>query len=169
MLHYILRGIVICSIAVSGMVTAGTNSTILSMKGTLIVPPVCTLNGGQKINVVFDEMGISDVDGINNTKTVDYGLVCQSTNNNPWVLNLTVRGEATSYDSAAIQAQINGSSSTDLGIKLLLDNKDFILNKPIIIRPNNPPVMTAVPVKNPGATLPEGAFTATATLVATFE
>jgi type 1 fimbria pilin len=161
----ILWGLILPEISLA----AGTNSSELTLKGTLIVPPQCTLNSGQKIDVAFPEMGISDVDGVNNIQNVNYNLVCDSTGTDDWVLGLTLVGEATSFDSAALQAQVTGSTSRDLGIKLKLGDDDFTLNTRMEINADNYPVMTAVPVKNPGSTLPEGAFTSTATLVADYE
>lgn len=170
MWKYLSVGIVLCSLGLSGLAfAAGTNSSPLTLKGILVVPPQCTLNNGQKIDVAFPEMGISDVDGVNNIQNVNYNLVCQSTGADNWVLGLTLVGEATSFDTSAVQAQVEGSASTDLGIKIKLGNKDLTLNKRIEISTSSYPAMTAVPVKNPDSTLPEGAFTATATLVADFE
>ncbi|MNP84764.1 hypothetical protein D3C76_1842150 [compost metagenome] len=57
----------------------------------------------------------------------------------------------------------------DLAVRLLQNGKRFTLNNPIPIKLNAPPRLEAVPVKRPGATLKEGAFEATATLLAVYQ
>jgi hypothetical protein len=147
------------------------NSSQIDLYGTLIEPPPCTINNGQDIDVPFGEnVGISRVDGVNYKKNVDYQITCDdSSGDNTVTLGLIVNGQPTTFDSAAVQAQIEGSTSTDLGIKLILGGNDFSLNKRVNINKDTPPLLEAVPVKKPGTTLPEGQFTATATLMANYE
>ena len=145
------------------------NTTQIDLSGTLIEPPPCTINRGTPIVVDFGQVGISRVDGVNYTRTVDYQIRCEDDpDNNPWVMGLTILGTKTSFDGAAIQATIDGSSSTDLGIKMHLDGHYFTLNQRVEIK-RPLPVLEAAPMPAPGATLPEGTFHATATLLADYE
>lgn len=147
------------------------NTAIINLSGTLVEPPPCTINDGGPISIDFgDNVGINRVDGTNYTQKINYTITCEEDpHNNPWVMGLTIVGTKTSFDGAAIQAQIDGSTSTDLGIKMHLDGKYFTLNERREISQESPPVLEAVPLKNPGATLPEGPFHATATLLADYE
>ncbi|TNV10780.1 pilus assembly protein [Buttiauxella sp. B2] len=156
---------------VSFFAFSADNTSDISLHGTLIEPPPCYINGGEAIAVRFgDHVGINKVDGLNYKQTIDYGVVCDDDFADPsWVLGLTVKGTSTSFDEAAVQMQIDGSTQQDLGAKILLGGKDFPLNKRVEINQGSLPVMESVPVKAPGATLPDGYFHATATLMADYE
>lgn len=148
------------------------NTAQMNLYGTLIAPPPCYINAPNPIVVDFgDHVGIKKVDGVNYTQPVNFQIVCADDpyDDTAWVLGLTVRGATTAFDNAAVQMQIDGSSSMDLGIKLLLDGKDFPLNQRLELSPGAQPVMQAVPVKTPGSTLPEGHFQGTATLLADYQ
>ncbi|WP_370612200.1 fimbrial protein [Klebsiella aerogenes] len=147
------------------------NTAQINLSGTLVEPPPCTINSGIAISVPFgDNVGTSRVNGVNYTKPINYSIVCdQDPYNNPWVMGLTVKGTSTSFDTAAVQANIDGSSSSDLGIKILLNGSAMNLNTRVAITEGASPTLEAVPVQNAGATLPEGHFHATATLLADYE
>ncbi|MCA6222039.1 fimbrial protein [Photorhabdus antumapuensis] len=134
------------------------------LHGTLLEAPPCVINDGNMIDVHFGHnVGIHQVDGVNYTQPVNYQLVCEP-NISGWRLGLTVIGPQTAFDAAALQTNI-----TNLGIRLLLDGKAFTLNERIPVTSQKQPVIQAVPVKNPGSTLPEGAFEVTATLLAEYQ
>lgn len=136
----------------------------MNFGGTLIEPPPCTINSGGLIDVNFQQrVGINKVDGVNYLQTIDYKLVCDPSTN-PWEVRLTVSGNATAYDPAAVQTNIDG-----LGIRLLQNGLPFTLNTSIIVPHGGSMVLQAVPVKKPGVTLPEGAFEASATLQAEYQ
>lgn len=154
------------------LLAQGDNSTKITLSGTLIEPPACTINEGSPIPINFgNNIGTSRIDGENYKRTVDYKITCDDDPNNaPWVLNLTVTGTPTTFDPAAVQMQIDDSDSKDLGVKLILNGEDFKLNTPVEIKQlSEQPELEAVPVKDGDATLPEGYFHATATLLAGYE
>lgn len=133
-------------------------------RGILIEPPPCTINDGGMVDVDFGErVGINKVNGVNYLKPVDYRITCES-GATGLEMTLTLSGTETGYDKAAVQTDM-----ADLGIKVLQNGAPFTLNTPLSIDPQNPPVLEAVPVKTPGATLTEGAFVATATLKAEYQ
>lgn len=133
-------------------------------RGTLIEPPPCTINDGGMVDVDFGErVGINKVNGVNYLKLMDYRITCES-GATGLDMTLTLSGTETGYDPAAVQTDM-----ADLGIKVLQNGTPFTLNTPLSIDPQNPPVLEAVPVKTPGATLTEGAFVATATLKAEYQ
>ncbi len=147
------------AISLSGAVGA----TNVLFKGTLNEPPPCTIDSGSSIDIDFDKVRIQRIDGVNYRKSVPYAIHCAA-GTLPWELKLSVKGTATTFESSALQ-----SSEADMGIRLLQNGLAFQLNTPLVINLSAPPVLEAVPVKRPGASLQPGAFTATATLLAEYQ
>ncbi|MDT0204236.1 fimbrial protein [Serratia marcescens] len=148
------------------MALGGSAMAVDNMRfsGVLIEPPACTINDGGLVDVDFgNRVGISKVDGVNYQQPVNYRISC-TPGAGVWNMTLAVVGTAADYDTAAV-----ASNMDDLAVRLLQNSKRFILNQPIPINPNAKPVLEAVPVKRPGATLKEGAFEATATLLAVYQ
>lgn len=135
----------------------------LTLSGTLVEPPPCTINSGSTIAVDFGDISVKSVDGVQNRKGLNYIITCTASTL-PWGLNLMLTGTATSFDPSAVQ-----SSVPDLGIKVLRNNLAFVLNTKLSISLSSPPVLEVVPVKRSGSTLSEGNFTATAVLLAFYE
>jgi type 1 fimbria pilin len=145
----------------AGQVQAEEN---MQFHGTLIEPPPCTINDGGEVEVDFgNRVGVTKVDGNNYLQPVNYQISCQP-GAGSWKMTLTVIGTATTYDAAALE-----SNATDLGIRLLQNGKPFTLNKPLAVTLGSPPRLEAVPVKRAGASLTEGLFEATATLLAVYQ
>ncbi|EKS6888714.1 fimbrial protein [Enterobacter bugandensis] len=142
---------------------AWTESNTVNFRGKLIESLPCLINSGNTLEVDFGEkIGINGVNGVNYKQDVPYVLDCPA-GAPPLTLNLMVTGVAASFDAAAVQTSV-----TPLGIRLLLGGAPLELNKRQIIDPVSPPVLQAVPVKQPGSNLPEGRFDATATLLAEY-
>jgi type 1 fimbria pilin len=136
----------------------------LLFSGTLIEPPPCKINDGGTVDVNFGErVGVKKVDGVNYLQAMGYRISCEP-GASGLDMTLTLSGQPTGYDTAAVRTNL-----ADLGIRVLQNGKPFTLNQPIGIDPNSPPLLEAVPVKTPGATLKEGAFVATATLQANYQ
>ncbi|HDT1960246.1 TPA: fimbrial protein [Enterobacter asburiae] len=136
---------------------AGDN---LSLHGTLVAPP-CTINNGQSIEVLFgDNLGINKVDGNNYRQQVNYSVDCDaeySANNLAIVVDTT---SPAAFDSAGVQ-----TNKTGLGIHILVDGVAATFAERVVLSdPSAPPKIEAVPVKDPGVTLTEGAFEAARTL-----
>lgn len=145
----------------SGKVSASSN---LEFGGTLIEPPPCEVNAGKLIDVDFGErLGINKIDGIHYLQKVNYSITCMP-GVKDWSMQLILTGEPTAFDMAAIQ-----TNNPDLGIRALLNGKGFIMGKSVSVNPADLPVLEMVPVKTPGATLVEGGFEATATLLAVYQ
>ncbi|MFA3759749.1 fimbrial protein [Yersinia sp. 2544 StPb PI] len=133
--------------------------------GTLINPAPCVINGGNTIDVPFGEnLGVNKIDGINYTRDVPYSMTCETTSSSLELGLTIVSASVTTFDSAAIQTDVQ-----DLGIRLLKNGVPFALNTRVAYDKNNPPVLKAVPVKAAGATLSEGSFEATATLLVDYQ
>ncbi|MBK4714646.1 MULTISPECIES: fimbrial protein [Tenebrionibacter/Tenebrionicola group] len=135
----------------------------MQFTGTLIEPPPCTINQGKMIDVSFGEhVAIAKVDGAHYQQTIDYQLTCNA-NAAKTGLTLTLRGTASAFDAAAVQTTKPG-----LGIRLILGERPFTLNTPFTVDMARLPALFAVPVSEKGATLTEGQFDATATLLAEY-
>lgn len=130
----------------------------MSFYGTLIEPPACSINDGQRIEVDFgDRVGVNKVDGVNYRQPVNYRITCDP--GSGWSMLLTLSATASGYDNAALATSVD-----DLGIRILQNGAPMQLNRPYAIGAQNPPLLEAIPVKRPGSSLKEGAFEATATL-----
>lgn len=131
--------------------------------GTLIEPPPCKINDGKNIEIPFDKVGVNTVDGINHRRPIDYVLNCIATST--WSMNLIITGPKAEFDTERATLQ---TSAPDLGIQIYQNGKPFVLDKPIKIDPQAPPILEAVLVKKPGSTLKKAPFSVTATLRAEY-
>ncbi|WP_248945094.1 fimbrial protein [Serratia silvae] len=149
----------------TGMAQAAPQShTNVTYSGTLIDIPPCTINDGNRIDVDFGErVGINKVDGVNYRQRLNYQITCEETASNS-VLTLSLSGGATGFDSEALRTDKAG-----LGIRVYQNDQPFTPNSSLKIDQTNLPRLEAVPVKNAGATLTEGAFEAWATLRADYQ
>ena len=138
-------------------------SANLTFSGTLNEPPPCTIDAGNTIEVDFGDVGVKRVDGEKYRQGVGYIITC-GPDTLPWALKLSVNGTATTFDGSAVQTSVPA-----LGIRIFQNNLPFPLNTPLDITLSSPPVLEAVPVKQPGAVLAPASFTAVATLLAEYE
>ena len=132
----------------------------MSFHGTLVAPP-CTISNGHTIEVVFgDSLGVNKIDGNNYKQPVNYSVDCEagySANNLAIVLDSS---HPATFNSSAVS-----TDKTGLGIKILVDGTAVTFAQRIAVSdPSTPPVIEAVPIKDPAATLSAGAFDATVTL-----
>ncbi|WP_293770409.1 fimbrial protein [uncultured Pantoea sp.] len=133
----------------------------LKIHGTLKRKP-CHINNDGMIYIEFGNVGIKKIDGKRYIQDINYTLECEDPDDSA-NLKMTVKGAQTSYNTGAINTNIPG-----LGIGILQNGLPVIINQPFVIDYNSPPVLKAVPVAS-GVTLYEGAFNATATLLAEYE
>ncbi len=137
----------------------------MMFRGTLIEPPPCTINDGNRVDVDFGErVGINKVDGVNYRQVMNYQITCEVAAGSNWTMTLSLTGTAAGFDKDALL-----SSKTDLGIRVYQNDTVFTPGSSLSIDPDKPPRLEAVPVKRAGATLTEGAFEAWATLRADYQ
>lgn len=137
----------------------------MTFRGTLIEPPPCTINDGNRVDVDFGErVGINKVDGVNYRQVMNYQIVCDSASSGSWALTLSLTGAAAGFDEKALQ-----TNKTDLGIRIYQNDKPFTPGSTLDIDISNPPRLEAVPVKREGVTLTEGVFESWATLRADYQ
>lgn len=133
----------------------------MAFHGTLIEHPPCKINGGEPVEIDFGEVGVNKVDGQNYAQTFRIMYDCEGTSTDKMLRYL---GTATAFDTAAVQSTI-----PEFGIQLR-HQKDgaitpFAVGSVLAIPAyQGSSQFIATPVKNAGAELQEGAFTAAATL-----
>lgn len=160
-----IRVLLLAGMIVSTTTQAKDGEADMTFHGTLIEPPPCSINDGNRIDVNFGErVGINKVDGVNNRQAMNYQITCESAGSNTWALSLSLSGSAVGFDKEALL-----TNKSDLGIRVYQNDTPFTPNSTLKIDLANPPSLEAVPVKKAGATLTEGTFEAWATLRADYQ
>lgn len=134
--------------------------TPLTVKVTVLAPLPCEINGGKPIEVNFgDGLMTTRLDGANYRTEVKYSIRCTRPEKNG--MKLQIAGTGAGFDSKLLKTNVNG-----LGIAFLKDDSRIALNswQNFTFSASQAPKLEAVPVKQAGATLPEGEFLASATL-----
>lgn len=146
----------------SALAVATGDSSDIAFHGTLKIHP-CHINNDRDLSIHFDNVGIHKVDGQRYKQTIGYQLVCDDIDPT-WRLTMIVKGNAASFDASALR-----TNATGLAIQIRQNGQPFEINKALDITYQNPPTLEAVPVKDPNVSeLSEGAFSATATLLAEY-
>lgn len=131
----------------------------VQIRGVIVAPPTCIINGGNTLNVPFgNELLTTRIDGVNYRRKVPYTLTCTGQTSNDMTLKL--QGTGAVFDTSTLR-----TSKSDLGVKLFINGAAWALNTTTKFTYPNRPTMEAVPVKKPASTLSAGAFSASATLV----
>ncbi|MBC3378121.1 fimbrial protein [Serratia fonticola] len=130
---------------------------------TVQAPPSCKLNNDKPIDVDFNEVLTTRVNGENYRQRVNFTLTCSA--GAPNAMKFRVKGNSAWFDAKALQTNIMA-----LGIAFWQGDKRVAINDWLTFNYPNLPVLYAVPVKAPGAVLDTGGFSvAGATLEVTFQ
>ncbi|BEL97240.1 fimbrial protein [Serratia ureilytica] len=151
---------VLGAILLVGILSPAWAGTPLTVKVTILAPLPCEINGGKPIEVDFgDEVLTTRINGSNYKTLVDYSISCKNPGKNAMMMQIA--GTPTTFDGSALKTNFGG-----LGIVFFQDGVKVKLNswQNFTYSSGNPPKLEAAPVKLGAATLPEGAFTASATL-----
>lgn len=131
----------------------------VQIRGVIVAPPTCVINGGNTLNVPFgNDLLTTRIDGVNYRRAVPYTVICTGQTSNDMTLKL--QGTGAVFDTSTLR-----TSNSDLGVKLFINGAVWALNTTTRFTYPNRPTMEAVPVKKPASTLSAGAFSASATLV----
>jgi len=153
-----------CFVGESIPVQAKNSEMRMTFHGRLMEPPPCTINNNNRVNVDFGErVGINTVDGVNNRIPLNYQITCKDSGSG-WALALSLGGSVAGFDSTALQTDKAG-----LGIRIYQNDKPFTPNSTLKISLSSLPRLEAVPVRQAGVALTEGAFEAWATLRADYQ
>ena len=132
-------------------------STTVTVKVTVIAAPSCIINDNRPIEVNFSDVITTRVDGSNYRMPVPYSLSCSAETSN--AMKLQIQGNVADFDNTVLQ-----TNKTELGIELQQDDSKVAVNHWLNFTYPNQPQLWAVPVKQSGATLTGGEFSATATM-----
>lgn len=139
------------------------NAADMAFSGILVEPPPCKINEGVDMTLSFEKVGINKVDGDNYRRSIEYTLNCKDSPSRDLTMMLTTTSVA-SFSSGTIQTNIAG-----LGVKIYANGVPVEFSKAIVITPGEKPKLEAVPLSQPGVTLTEGMFFASATLTFKFQ
>jgi type 1 fimbria pilin len=149
----------------SPLVEAAPSST-LTVKVTVVAPPPCIINGDRPIEVDFNDVMTTRVDGNTYRMPVNYTLSCPAGAPSN-AMKLQVRGTGADFDAKVLK-------TTQPGLGVQLQEKD---RSKISINTwrnfdyvgSTGPELWAVPVKQSGMTLTGGEFTAAATMEVAYQ
>jgi type 1 fimbria pilin len=156
------RYILVALLFITGVAYASPQTnTDITFSGTLLDAPPCTINGDEPVEIDFGEVGVNKVDGQNYAQTFTLTYDCEGVSTDKVLRYL---GAATAFDTAAVQSTI-----PEFGIRLQHRKDNAITPFAVGSTLSIPSYLgasqfIATPVKNAGAELQEGAFTAAATL-----
>jgi type 1 fimbria pilin len=136
--------------------------TTVTVKLTVVAPAPCVINGDQPIEVNFDEVVTTQVDGYNYLREVPYRVQCTGATSNGMVMRIQGTG-------AGFGTNVLGTNQANLGIALLNNGQPQPLDSDIKFTYPSLPELKAVPVKFPGSTLKAGAFSAGATMTVNYQ
>lgn len=141
------------------------DSKNFTFRGIFIITSSCTISNDQIIDVLFDNISIHKIDGVQYKKTIPFIVDCNASQDSLPV-NVTMSGSTVNFDNTALRTSAEG-----LGLQIQINGRAHEINKPFTTTLGEliSLQLTAVPVKDPSKSLSEQPFTATATLTADYE
>ncbi|NDO83183.1 fimbrial protein [Citrobacter sp. NCU1] len=164
-MRYLISALMMLTLFTTAKAQQTGDTVIYNFSGVFMMSTSCTIDNDQVMNISFGNVGIKKVDGVTYKQPIPYIVDCHGApDDSP--LNLTVSGNAVSFDQAAVVTSADG-----LGIQIQANGAPMQLNKSITTTLGGLSSMelTAVPVKDPGKALTGQAFSATATLTADYQ
>lgn len=155
-----LAGTSVNSLAADG------GTTTLTISGN-IVEPDCIINNDQQIVVDFGEVLTTRIDGSNYETPINYTLSCTNLIRNTLKINL--KGTVASFGDGKLFL----TNVTGLGIRVLNASRTVLEPNTGTVNftyaDNSPPALYAVPVAQANATLSNGAFNGSATMIFSYQ
>ena len=134
-------------------------SMMVKVTVTIVAPPPCVINDNNLIEVKFgNDVMTSRIDGSYKKQRVVYSVECKDAPTN--AMKIKIQGTGASFDSDVLRTNNN-----DLGVALLRNGNRQPINRWVNFSYPYMPTLEAVPVKQAGATLSGGAFSAGATMM----
>ncbi|HCM9091640.1 TPA: fimbrial protein [Enterobacter kobei] len=146
------------------MISQSAGNVAMNFKGTLVVPPPCTINGDKPIEVQFGMVETTKINGSSYKQiTLPYSLSCTEATSTS--LRLQIKGD-TGYSVDYLQTSV-----PDLAISIKNMQTQTLIkpNAWVNFESTNPIKLVATPVKKSGAILGAGDFTATATMMVDYQ
>ncbi|AXK22680.1 fimbrial protein [Serratia ureilytica] len=133
-------------------------STTIKVTVTIVAPPPCVINNNNLIEVNFgNDVMTTRIDGSYKKQPVVYSVECKNAPNN--AMKLQIQGVSAGFDSEVLKTNKDG-----LGVALLRNGNRQPINSWVNFTYPNLPTLEAVPVKQAGANLSSGEFSAGATM-----
>lgn len=161
-----LTAAVLCTLAgltlFSGRVTAAPEIYTFTMTANVVQSASCQLNDGKDVEVSFgDLVDIAKINAAAYQSVIAYNFHCRLPGKN--AVTLEIDGTSADFGQGMLHVR------PGLAIKIMNGDRVQPVNTPFAIEGDNPPVLMAVLVKEPAATLTPGHFEATATIKAVYE
>ena len=134
----------------------------VTIRGVILAPPPCIINGGQKIDIDFGEVMSTRIDGTAYKMPVSYTIECDKMPSK--AMKMSVEGNPASFDSQSLSTNIDG-----LGIAIILDGSKLPIGETVNFEYPNAPQFSVVPVRDMTKALKGGDFEATATLLIAYQ
>lgn len=132
--------------------------TTIKVTVTIVSPPPCVINNNNLIEVSFgSDVMTNRIDGSYKKQPVVYSVECKNAPNN--AMKLQIQGTGAGFDGEVLQ-----TNKDELGVALLRNGNRQPINSWVNFTYPNLPTLEAVPVKQAGATLSGGEFSAGATM-----
>ncbi|HHR6038868.1 TPA: fimbrial protein [Providencia alcalifaciens] len=144
------------------MLACAASTATVTVRVTVLAPPPCVINDDRPIDVEFGDVMTTRVDGNNYKIPVNYTLSCTGSTSN--AMKLQVKGTGATFDATVLQ-----TNKTGLGIELQQDGGKLAVNKWLNFTYPNKPELWVVPVKQSGAILTGGEFSAGATMAVDYQ
>lgn len=135
----------------------------IEISGTIRAKVPCVINDNKPINIRFDDVQISRIDGQYKMTVIPYSLNCKRANSQALKMKIAGSGAGFNTKLLAIPNQNN------LGIALKWNKTDFPLNNWFSLNPASPPALQAVLVARSTGAITGGEFSAAATMVVDYQ
>lgn len=133
-------------------------STVIKVTVTIVAPPPCVINNNNLIEVNFgSDVMTTRIDGSYKKQPIVYSVECKNAPNN--AMKMQIQGIGAGFDGDVLK-----TNKDDLGVALLRNGNRQPINHWVNFTYPNLPTLEAVPVRQAGATLSGGAFSAGATM-----
>lgn len=155
---FIIRGVILFLFVsfLSSAAWADSGFLKITVKGSVIARP-CKVNDGKPIEINFNDVLSTRIENENYKQKMDYTLSCKTAGNPKMSVRFT--GDSAGFDSRYLKTSI-----TNLGVLFKAGSSDIYMGRGFSFDYKTPPDLYVVLVKKSGATLPGGAFSATATM-----
>ncbi|MBD8162879.1 fimbrial protein [Erwinia persicina] len=137
--------------------------TTIKVTVTIVAPPPCVINDNNLIEVKFgNDVMTTRIDGSYKKRQVVYSVECKNAPNN--AMKMKIQGTGAGFDSDVLK-----TNNDVLGVALLRNGNRQPINTWVNFTYPKVPTFEAVPVKQAGATLSGGAFSAGATMTVEYQ
>lgn len=135
---------------------------VFTMTANVVQAASCKLNDGKEVRVSFgDLVEAGKINGYNYKTPIEWNFHCNGVGKNE--MTLQIEGAEADFGQGLLYAK------PGLAVEIRQGDTLLPINTPLAFDGNNPPALTAVPVKNKAAVLTLGAFEATATIKVSYE